>query len=308
MTDILSGFASVALIVLAGWFVGRSGILPKGGGAALNLVVFWVALPAMLIHTLATTDTSHVLGVPLAVAAISALASAVVYHVLARLLLGQKGAERVVGGMAASYNNVANLGVPIAAAVLGDPLVVVPALLFQIGLYSPATLTVLDVLTSRHGRIDWRSIILSPLRNPMALGAIGGLTLGHLPFAPPAVIMDPLEMLGHAAVPMALLTFGISMYGAPVLRRGVSPRKAVLLSSVLKLTAHPFFAWLAGVAFGLEGTALLAVVVVAALPTAQNVFTFSLRYGIGSVQARDSGFVTTLACVPVILLIAAVLG
>ena len=47
---------------------------------------------------------------------------------------------------------------------------------------------------------------------------------------------------------------------------------------------------------------------IAALPTAQNVYTFSSRFGRGTVQARDSAVVTTLACVPVVLVIAVLLG
>ena len=53
---------------------------------------------------------------------------------------------------------------------------------------------------------------------------------------------------------------------------------------------------------------LLAVTVVAALPTAQNVFTFAVRYRQGEVLARDAIFVTTLGSVPVLLLIAGLLS
>jgi malonate transporter and related proteins len=43
--------------------------------------------------------------------------------------------------------------------------------------------------------------------------------------------------------------------------------------------------------------------VIAALPTAQNIFTFALRYDRGVILARDMIFVTTLLSVPVILII-----
>src|SRR3546814_10870479 len=49
------------------------------------------------------------------------------------------------------------------------------------------------------------------------------------------------------------------------------------------------------------------VVVLAALPTAQNAFLFSQRYGVGVLIARDTIFVTTLGCIPVLFLAAALL-
>ena len=53
---------------------------------------------------------------------------------------------------------------------------------------------------------------------------------------------------------------------------------------------------------------MFAVVVMAALPTAQNIFTYSLRYDRGVYLTRDTIFVTTLASAPVILVAALVFG
>jgi len=61
-------------------------------------------------------------------------------------------------------------------------------------------------------------------------------------------------------------------------------------------------------ALGVEGHALLAVVVTSALPTAQNIFVHATRYDRATVLARDTILITTVGSVPVILLIAALLG
>lgn len=309
LMQILTGFGTVAVIITIGWLVGRAGVLGKSGGYALNMVVYWVAMPCMLLHTLATSDTGAALGSAFAVAAGSALTVAAIYMLIARPLVGQRGPERVVGAMSASYNNVANLGIPIATAVLHDATAIVPALIFQIAFYAPICLTVLDILTSRHGRLDLRRTLMTPLKNPIFVGAALGLAAGVLPDGLPTVLDSPIGLLGQAAVPMALLAFGIGLHGAAVLRKGTSPRRAVVVSSVLKNLGQPLVAWfIASVLLGMEGHALLAAVVIAALPTAQNVYTFSSRFGRGTVQARDSAVVTTLACVPVVLVMALLLG
>ena len=54
-----------------------------------------------------------------------------------------------------------------------------------------------------------------------------------------------------------------------------------------------------------QGEALFAVVVTAALPTAQNIFTYAVRYRREVNLARDVIFISTFASVPVILGIAA---
>ena len=78
--------------------------------------------------------------------------------------------------------------------------------------------------------------------------------------------------------------------------------------SGLKLVGQPVIAASLGAALGLRGHELFAVVVMAALPTAQNIFTYSLRYDRGVYLTRDTIFVTTLASAPVILVAALVFG
>lgn len=59
---------------------------------------------------------------------------------------------------------------------------------------------------------------------------------------------------------------------------------------------------------GLDDDALFAVTVIAALPTAQNIFVIASRYDRATVLARDAITVTTVASAPVILVISAVLA
>jgi predicted permease len=60
--------------------------------------------------------------------------------------------------------------------------------------------------------------------------------------------------------------------------------------------------------FGMTGTPLLASTMCAALPTAQNVFVYAVRYGAGVPLARDAVATTTLLCIPVLIAIAGLLS
>ncbi len=110
------------------------------------------------------------------------------------------------------------------------------------------------------------------------------------------------------SVPAVLLAFGISLCGSTMPGRGPD-RHLLLLSVALKSVGQPLAAWaLATGVFGLHGAPLLAVVVTAALPAAQNLFTYASRYRVGEVLAREAILLSTMLAVPVLVGVAALLG
>jgi predicted permease len=120
--------------------------------------------------------------------------------------------------------------------------------------------------------------------------------------------MDPLTLIGNMSVPAVLLAFGISLRGSTLPLRGAE-RAPVLLAVALKAVVQPLVAWaLAAGVFGLHGASLLDVVVTSALPAAQNLFTYASRYRVGEVLAREAILLSTVLAVPVLVVVAAVLG
>jgi malonate transporter len=228
-------------------------------------------------------------------------------YLLAKRFLGRGPiAETVLGVAGASYVNANNIGLPVAIYVLGSAHYVAPVLLLQLIAFAPIVLGTLDVATS--GRASFRSIATQPLRNPLILASLSGLIVAVFGIPIPDAVFAPLDILGGAGVPMVLLAFGMSLHGDRVLRPG-SGRKQVALAAVLKVAVMPVVAWALGrFVFGLGPAELFAAVTVAALPTAQNVFNYAARYNRGTVVARDTVLLTTIASVPALLVIAALLA
>ena len=134
--------------------------------------------------------------------------------------------------------------------------------------------------------------VLTPLKNPIFVGAALGLR-GRAAERLPTVIASPSGCSVRRRCPGAAT--GIGPHGATVLRKGTAP-PGVVVSSVLKAWAsHGRSVHRVGAAG--HGGHAAGGVVIAALPTAQNVH-LSSRLGRGTIQARDSAVVTTLACVP----------
>jgi malonate transporter and related proteins len=305
VTAVLSGFAVVLVVVAVGWLVGRSGVLGPSGQVVLARLAFFVGTPALLLHTLSTADLGAVVSRGLAVTAVAATSSALLFAGVARLLWHQRVEHVVVGALASSYVNAANLGIPLAVYVVGDASVVAPALLFQLAVLAPVAITVLDARASGARRVEW-SHLLAPLRNPLLLGSLLGILLavGHVRL--PQQVADPLLLLADTSVPCALLAFGISLHG------GARPHLAgrdLWAATTLKLGVQPVLAWAFGRGvLGLHGTVLLGVVLAAALPTAQNVFVYAVRYDRAVPLARDAVLVTTVLSIPVLLVVAVLLG
>jgi malonate transporter len=121
----------------------------------------------------------------------------------------------------------------------------------------------------------------------------------------PAPVLEPFVLLGGAAVPMTLLALGMSLRGSRPLQIGPD----AVLAVALKTVGHPLLAYAMGRwLFDLSGVPLLAAVVVAALPTAQNVFVFAGRYGRGEAFARDAIVLSTAATAVTLIGVVAWLG
>ncbi|MFF3450369.1 AEC family transporter [Streptomyces sp. NPDC002667] len=306
MQGVLSGFAVIAVVIGVGYALGRGGHLGEHGREVLTRLAFHVASPALLFTMLARADLSVIFSARLLVTAMSTAAVAGVF-VAVGAVRGWGVGRTTIGALCSSYVNSGNLGIPIAVYVLGDASLVAPVLLFQLIGVTPVALTVLDLSGEGAEGSLWRRL-LTPLRNPIAVGSLAGVTVSASGLSIPGPVLDPLTLIGNMSVPAVLLAFGISLCGSTMPGRGPD-RFPVLLSVALKSVGQPAAAWaMASGVFGLHGAQLLDVVVTSALPAAQNLFTYASSYGVGERLARDSILLSTAASVPVLVVVAALLG
>jgi len=303
---VLTGFAVIAVVIGVGYVIGLRGYLGDQGREVLTKLAFHVASPALLFTTLAKADLSVVFSSRLLVTALSTAGAAGVFVAVG--VVRHWGVGRTtIGALCSSYVNSGNLGIPIAVYVLGDASLVAPVLLFQLVLVGPIAVTVLDLSGDGDKGPLWRRL-LTPLRNPIAVGSLAGVLAAATGVHVPSPVMDPLTLIGGMSVPAVLLAFGISLCGSTMPGKGPD-RTPVLLSVALKSFGQPALAWaLAAGVFGLRGHQLLDVVVTSALPAAQNLYTYASQYGVGERLARDSILVSTVLSVPVLVVVAALLG
>lgn len=308
MQGVLAGFAIITIIIGVGFLLAHLKILDATAQGVLTRLAFYVASPALMITVLGGTDVHRLFSANLIASLGSVVVAATTTILLARLLWKREAGDTVIAAFCSAYVNAGNLGIPIAAYALGDAALVAPMLLAQLIILQPSGLAVLDAITHVPSPgISPRRLLLirltRPLRNPLAVGSLLGLALALTGIKLPMIINAPLTLIGGMAVPSMLLVFGISLRLGPRPGAGEPPIQIGTLV-LIKLIVQPIVAYLVGAYLvGLAGHNLLAVTVIAALPTAQNVFTFAMRYDRGVILARDTIFVATLLSVPVILVI-----
>ncbi len=303
MSGVLSGFAVVWTVIAVGYLVGRTGVLGDQARYVLNRLTFFVASPALLFTTLADSDPTAVLGPFLGIAAFSSLATAIVFVLLTRWWLRRDLTETTIGAMSASTVNSANLGLPIALYVLGDIGHAAPVILWQLALYSPVCLAILDSSTSRN-RTTAFSMLVQTMKNPMIVGSLAGLVCALFNVTLPQPLADPIELIAGASIPAMLIAFGISLVGSKPLEASSGRSADTLVATGMKLVFQPVVAWVLAVwVFGLDSDAVFASVIMAALPTAQNIFVTASRYERGIVLAKDTVLLTTVVAVPAMMAI-----
>lgn len=344
MGGVLEGFGLVMILVAVGF--GAAALLPGHTPAmqkGLTPAIYYITNPALMFILLAHTDLGAVIGVFTPVALITAALGGTVFAVLSRFVLRRRASRTAVGAMASSYVNAGNIGLPIALYAVGSSTPVVSVLLAQLLVVAPVYLAVFSWCARREAAVlsttpvpagVWAGTGVRPLTkggepaaepaarpksglwpgivrsfaNPVTVATAAGavVALVHLPI--PTVVWTPVEMLGHASIPLLLVLFGMGMHGQKPLQDR-SARLDVLLALAVKLALMPAAAWAVGhFVFGVGGVGLFGIVVMAALPTAQNVFLFSSQFRMPSGVARDVIFLSSLLSLPVIAVIALLLG
>lgn len=318
---LISAFGPIWVLTAAGYLARRLGLFSGDASLALSQFVFHLAIPADLFLTLARTPLSGYQAAPIGAFAVSTAVVIGAGWLVAARCFARKPGERAIWGMAAGYVNSANLGIPIAMQVLGNVSFIIEVLLLQTLVVTPIILTVLDRYDDAAGGTRFRRLMTLPVRNPVILASALGVAASATGFHAPQLVASTLTLLGGAAVPTALIALGASLYRPPpetsetsgeseasATADGRQEAAELSLITIAKLLIQPIAGYLVGAfVFRLSHQDLLAVVVCAGLPTAQNTFVYAQRYRTAEALASRSVLVTTTLSLATVLATVAIL-
>jgi malonate transporter and related proteins len=307
---VLSALLPVVMLIAIGYFAGRRKWISVAGVKDLSNLVFLVLTPALLFRTMSKVQVQQLDFRPVA-----AYFIAVGLIFAGTLLVCGFNRRAAVLALANTFGNTVMIGIPLVSLAWGQPGLVTLFTLYTVHtalLLTSATL-VLELAVAREdaaaGRAAPRHIaltVLTAVRNallhPVPLPIIAALLFAQTGLELPAILDRPMELLGNALAPTALVLVGATLAGTAL---GAQWRGALGLAAVKNLL-HPLLVAACGRWLGLGGAPLAVMVVVASLPIGANVFLFSQRYGVAEDLITASvGLSTVLALVTVSLVLAA---
>lgn len=307
----MQGFCVIGIVILVGYVAARMRIGGSTAQMVLNKFSFFVSSPCLMFAILSKEPIATIFHPSIIVAFFSAVIVGALFLVLNHFFFHMNAADTTIGALNSLYLNSNNIGLPVATYILGNPGLVAPILVMQQAVFTPIGLTALD--TSTKGKVSAKEILTQPLHQPLLIGSLGGILISFIStrtgwYVIPNFIFDPINMIGASAVPMILMAFGMSLHGTKPMQKAGN-RTATIAVTVLKNMVMPIAAFfLAYFGLGMRGSTLYACVVLAALPTGQNVYNYAARYNVGMTFARDGILLSTMTSPIVIAIVAALLS
>lgn len=309
MTGVLGAFIPIWLLTILGYFIARFGLVGAETvdvETVLGRFVFRIAMPAALFGMLAKSDLHGLANTSIVAFGLSSLTACALGLIVSTRVFGHSVGDGAIVGMASGYVNSANLGIPVAVQVLGNAGLLSTVILFNTMLVTPVALALMDAGNEAGPGIGWRQrirgVLLLPVRNPIIIASVLGSVAAGTHWHVPGDVAHALSLLGGAAVPIALVTLGMSLHvapkGAPDAAQPDDNGRDLLetvTSVALKTALQPVLAYLlARYALHLHAHDVLAVTLCAALPTAQNVYIYAREYALDTAFARNAVVFSTL--------------
>ena len=299
MSDVIGLVLPFFGLIFMGFLVARITRQPIEALGWMNTFIIYVALPALFFQLLAKTpferltEWSFIFGAVFSTYLIFSM-----MFVGSIVLSGGRIAESTIKGLAAAYGNIGYMGPGLALLAFGEEAAVPVALIFCFENIMHFAIAPMMMALSGDDRSTPLALALGVLRkivlHPFIIATAVGVTGAYFEIRPPVPIERFLEYLARAAAPCALFAMGVTLALRPLKR--VPTEMAPI--AVLKLVVHPLVAWVVLSWVGnFSPEWVSSAVLMAALPTATNVFVIAQQYNVWVQRASASVLITTLISV-----------
>ncbi|RJF69489.1 AEC family transporter [Rhodopseudomonas palustris] len=275
MIEITVALAPIFAIIVLGFVLRHRRMIAEEFWLPCERLNYFYLFPALMFRQIATANFSSLSLQAVAVTLLGAVAigGALLYGW--RLFRPQSGPifSSVLQGALRPNTYV---GLAAATALYGDDgmMVTAVAIAIMIPVLNVGSIVVL-ALYGNEGPIDPRKLLKTIVTNPVIVSVLAGAATQLLGLKLPQALASTLTILGTASLPLGLLAVGAGLdMAAPRLSHG-----AVLQSTIVKLGLVPFATYIIGVALGLRGVSLNAIVLFNALPCTPSAYIMARLLG-----------------------------
>jgi predicted permease len=294
MSDVVGLVLPFFGLIFIGFLVARITRQPLEALGWMNTFIIYVALPALFFQLLARTpfeqltEWRFIFG--------SVFSTYIIFSIMFvwSVLASREIAESTIKALAAAYGNIGYMGPGLALLAFGEHAAVPVALIFCFENIMHFTIAPMMMALSGNDKTSvWRLILGVLLRivlHPFIIATALGVGAAYVGFHPPLPVDRLLEYLSRAAAPCALFAMGVTLALKPLNR---VPHELASIAA-LKLILHPLLCYVVLSWVGnFSETWVFSAVLLAALPTATNVFVIAQQYGVWVQRASASVLITT---------------
>jgi malonate transporter and related proteins len=286
-------------LILIGYVVAKLKKEPAEALGWLNIFIIYVALPALFYKLIAKTPIEQLTRFDFIAIDISATYTVfAIIFVVGWLARRATIAEATVQGLGAAYGNIGYMGPGLALLAFGEAAAVPVALIFCFEnalhfIVAPA-LIALGGQDRRPAIQVARDVVLRIVLHPFIISTAIGFVAAAFHFQAPLPVQRLIDYLAQAAAPCALFAMGVTLALRPLKRvpaeiTYIVPAKLILLPALMYLYLSA--------AGDFDPIWVQTAVLLAALPTATNVFVIGQQYGVWQERASATVLITTLMSV-----------
>lgn len=266
-------------VVAAGWMATRAGWMPAGTIDVLGTFSFRFALPALVLRLIAGQPLDASFNSHFYTAFLACGAAIFLLVLVLSWIVGCDVAAASAHATTASVSNLGFLGPPLMLAFFGErgagPLAM--AIMAEVMVLLSLGSVLMSLGANRSATTIATILLRGTLLNPIVAAILFGVALAASNVALPQPLHQFLGFLGAAAGPTALFALGAALALQKIDRATIT---AALSISVAKLAVYPLLAWLVLARFlELAPFWWQTGVVIAALPSAGNIYVLAQRYG-----------------------------
>ena len=265
----------------------------------MNTFILYIALPALFFQLIARTPVEeltewrYVAGAVLATYIVFAL-----MFVGSMIVSGGNIAESTIKGLASAYGNIGYMGPGLALLAFGPEAAVPVALIFCVEniLHFAVAPTMMALAGGEKASpaVLALGVVKRIVLHPFIIATAIGVLAAVVQFSPPQPVERLLDYLAQAAAPCALFAMGVTLAMRPLKR---VPRELGVIAA-LKLVIHPIVCYVVLSLIGdFSDVWMYSAVLLAALPTATNVYVIAQQYDVWLERASASVLGTTLLSV-----------
>lgn len=278
------------VVLLGGYFLQRARRLDTRPIATLSIYVLSPCLifSSLVKSSLTATEVWDALAFVTLLYGLTWLATKTVV-LMSRLDRSQES----VMFLSTLFVNSGNYGLPVVNFALG-PEGLARAILFLVAHAFPTSSAA--VYYASRGTRPASEALKAVVTTPMLYGPVFAILVRafHIPLVNWEPVFAPFDMLGQAAIPVALFTLGMEL--ANVQKQGIEKSELSLLSAavLMRLVGGPLIAFLLVGMLGITGVMAKAMIIEASMPTAVNTLLLVITFGGRSKLQASSVFLSTV--------------